>query len=136
MTEKSLNTSFEETRSQFAQVTENPDNNPKSCSFGVLTKDKIFDNHYKPNRKIKKVKNFQKQYLDLGFWPDTVTSDVRSKYYSSRKKINELRSQISKENQCKACENYIFKYNKSSQALMQALELSAILIKKIAELES
>ncbi|OMJ81324.1 hypothetical protein SteCoe_18247 [Stentor coeruleus] len=90
--------------------------------------------------KVKKVRNFHKLYLDLGLWPDPKKNQIRNKYYDVRRKNALLKEQVSlcgrnKENTCVNCEKITCKYSASKQALNQALELSTLLMKQIADFQ-
>ena len=139
----SLEISSEETRTQsidFTNVT-NYDLRVQSLSSNLIKPKYRRSNSTKAN----KVKNFQKHYLDLGLWPDNISSDIRKKYYSYKKKIELLKNKANKdfdddkenkEKECVNCEKIINMYKANKLALNQALELSSILIKEIASIEN
>ena len=102
--DKSLGISFEDTGPQSVLITDDFTHDKTTKEFSKSEK-----NPRSSSYKFKKVRNFQKLYLDLGLWPDKNISEIRSKYYKSRRKIsilkyeNDFSFEKDKENSCKHC---------------------------------
>lgn len=133
--EKSLGISFEDTGTQSFIVLDEGESIKKASADGEKDRG-ARSNSYK----VKKIRNFHKLYLDLGLWPDPSKNQIRKKYYDVRRKNTLLKEQVSlcssnKENTCTNCEKITCKYSASRQALSQALELSTLLMKQIADFQ-
>jgi hypothetical protein len=98
----------------------------------------------------KSVANFQKNYLELGQWPEVpvpVFQAFKNKYRGMKEKLKdckcekekveeELRRYKSGEIPCKSCSELREKNSKTKIALEQAVQLSHMLLRELKRLES
>lgn len=98
----------------------------------------------------KSVANFQKNYLELGQWPEVpvpVFQAFKNKYRGMKQKLktckgekekmeSELRKYQNGEIPCKGCSELREKNSKTKIALEQAVQLSNMLLKELKRLES
>ena len=110
----------------------------------------VYDDDVDEDCDKKTVANFQKNYLDLGQWPEVpvqVFQEFKNKYKSMKEKLNDCRNQKCKvENElkkykngevpCRSCEILKEKNNKTKVALEQAVSLSHMLLRQLKNYDS
>ena len=127
---------------------------PKTSSISELRSDEnsteLCDEDMDEEISRKSVANFQKNYLELGQWPEVpvpVFQNFKTKYRGMKVKLqackgekekmeNELRKYQNGEIPCKGCSELREKNSKTKIALEQAVQLSNMLLKELKRLES
>ena len=146
--------SFKASITSFLQI--NPNKRPAAKInniYGLKSEDhstEIFDDDIDEDCDKKTVANFQKNYLELGQWPEVpiqVFQEFKNKYKIMKEKLNDCRSQKEKvqnelrkykngEVQCKDCVILKEKNNKTKIALEEAVSLSHLLLKQLKKYDS
>ena len=97
----------------------------------------------------KNVADFQKNYLELGQWPEIPVQKYNAfkiKYRNMKQKLKECKMEKNKaeaklrklenwEIQCKSCDSLRMNNNKTKLALEQAVQLSNILLQEVRRME-
>lgn len=119
--------------------------NEKTVNYGEEYT-RVFSNQKKPDcKKARYVGNFHKQYLELGLWPEKNYTDInkmRQKYKTLRNRLSDsnlenlkLRSVKPKNTKCQECQIYKTKQTATKKALVEAIELSNVLLHEVKRLD-
>lgn len=131
----------------FASTTNSPKSSTSSNQFNLSENPAGTDELYNPGRaSVNKVRNFEKTYLEIGFWPDIEPKDqakvknqlrkVKSELNYKKGRISELKKEIIKNREsCTSCAEWKKKNESTQFALKQAIDLSNLLLLEMKKSE-